>query len=220
MLIPAGRRLRLPTGSCPGRHATDLVLTVTQMLRKKGRGRQVRRILRRRPAPCRRADRATIANMAPEYGATCGSSRSTRNRWTTCAPVRPRPRRQSRWSRPMPRRRACGATPIRRTTRYRPRWSAGLRVEPSSPVARRTAPAGRCAAFDEGSWRDRSARPRRGGRRSQPRGRHRRRPADRPKHLAAKRWRRSASATRARTVRRFGGDRRDHLLHQHVQTRR
>ena len=49
MLIPDVIGFRL-TGKLPeGATATDLVLTVTQMLRKQGRGRQVRRILRPRP---------------------------------------------------------------------------------------------------------------------------------------------------------------------------
>ena len=39
---------------------------------QEGRGRQVRRILRPRPRQSALEDRATIANMAPEYGATCG----------------------------------------------------------------------------------------------------------------------------------------------------
>ena len=39
---------------------------------QEGRGRQVRRVLRPRAAGLPLADRATIANMAPEYGATCG----------------------------------------------------------------------------------------------------------------------------------------------------
>ncbi|HCW89307.1 MAG TPA: hypothetical protein DHU56_04515, partial [Marinobacter sp.] len=51
---------------------TDLVLTVTEMLRKKGVvGKFVEFYgdgLKDMPV----ADRATIANMAPEYGATCG----------------------------------------------------------------------------------------------------------------------------------------------------
>ncbi len=73
MLIPDVIGFRL-TGKLPeGATATDLVLTVTQMLRAQGRGRQVRRVLRRRAwTSCALADRATIGNMAPEYGATCG----------------------------------------------------------------------------------------------------------------------------------------------------
>ncbi|MCI1438393.1 MAG: aconitate hydratase AcnA [Acetobacter indonesiensis] len=72
MLIPdvIGFKLigKLPEGAT----ATDLVLTVTQMLRKKGVvGKFVEFFgpaLDHLPV----ADRATIANMAPEYGATCG----------------------------------------------------------------------------------------------------------------------------------------------------
>jgi len=72
MLIPDVIGFRL-TGKLPeGATATDLVLTVTQMLRKKGVvGKFVEfygPALDHLPV----ADRATIANMAPEYGATCG----------------------------------------------------------------------------------------------------------------------------------------------------
>ncbi len=72
MLVPQVVGFKL-TGSLPeGATATDLVLTVTQMLRKQGGGGQVRRVLRHGLAGLPLADRATIANMAPEYGATCG----------------------------------------------------------------------------------------------------------------------------------------------------
>ena len=72
MLIPQVVGFRL-TGKLPeGSTATDLVLTVTQMLRKHGVvGKFVEFFgdgLQHLPL----ADRATIANMAPEYGATCG----------------------------------------------------------------------------------------------------------------------------------------------------
>ena len=72
MLIPQVVGFRL-TGKLPeGVTATDLVLTVTQMLRKLGVvGKFVEFFgngLKHLPL----ADRATIANMAPEYGATCG----------------------------------------------------------------------------------------------------------------------------------------------------
>jgi aconitate hydratase len=72
MLIPevVGFRLkgRLPEGST----ATDLVLTVTQMLRKKGVVGKFVEFFGPGLADLALADRATIANMAPEYGATCG----------------------------------------------------------------------------------------------------------------------------------------------------
>ncbi|NII10358.1 aconitate hydratase AcnA [Oleiagrimonas sp. C23AA] len=72
MLIPQVVGFKL-TGKLPeGATATDLVLTVTQMLRKLGVvGKFVEFFgegLKHLPL----ADRATIANMAPEYGATCG----------------------------------------------------------------------------------------------------------------------------------------------------
>ena len=72
MLVPDVIGFKL-TGSLPeGATATDLVLTVTQMLRAKGVvGKFVEFFgpgLDKLPL----ADRATIANMAPEYGATCG----------------------------------------------------------------------------------------------------------------------------------------------------
>jgi aconitate hydratase len=72
MLIPqvVGFRLagRLPEGAT----ATDLVLTVTEMLRKKGVVGKFVEFYGPGLGGLRLADRATIANMAPEYGATCG----------------------------------------------------------------------------------------------------------------------------------------------------
>src|SRR5690606_26431161 len=52
--------------------ATDLVLTVTQMLRKKGVVGKFVEFFGPGLANMTLADRATIGNMAPEYGATCG----------------------------------------------------------------------------------------------------------------------------------------------------
>ena len=72
MLIPEviGLRLsgRLPEGST----ATDLVLTVTQMLRKKGVVGKFVEFFGPGLDHLALEDQATIANMAPEYGATCG----------------------------------------------------------------------------------------------------------------------------------------------------
>jgi aconitate hydratase len=59
---------RLPEGAT----ATDLVLTVTQMLRKKGVVEKFVEFYGPGLAQMSLADRATVANMAPEYGATCG----------------------------------------------------------------------------------------------------------------------------------------------------
>ncbi|HSA94368.1 MAG TPA: aconitate hydratase AcnA, partial [Terriglobales bacterium] len=55
-----------------GSTATDLVLTVTEMLRKKGVVGKFVEFFGPGLANLPLADRATIANMAPEYGATCG----------------------------------------------------------------------------------------------------------------------------------------------------
>ena len=72
MLIPEviGFRLsgRLPEGAT----ATDMVLTVTQMLRKKGVVGKFVEFYGPGLATLTIEDQATIANMAPEYGATCG----------------------------------------------------------------------------------------------------------------------------------------------------
>ena len=72
MLIPQVVGFRLEGALPEGTTATDLVLTVTEMLRHKGVvGKFVEFYGPGLPAlPI--ADRATIANMAPEYGATCG----------------------------------------------------------------------------------------------------------------------------------------------------
>ncbi len=72
MLIPEVVGFRLD-GSLPeGTTATDLVLTVTQMLRKKGVVGKFVEFYGPGLAHLSLEDMATIANMAPEYGATCG----------------------------------------------------------------------------------------------------------------------------------------------------
>ena len=72
MLIPQVVGFEL-TGKLPeGATATDLVLTVTQMLRKHGVVGKFVEFYGAGLDNLPLADRATIANMAPEYGATCG----------------------------------------------------------------------------------------------------------------------------------------------------
>jgi len=72
MLIPQVVGFKL-TGTLPeGATATDLVLTVTEMLRKKGVVGKFVEFYGPGLAALPLADRATIGNMAPEYGATCG----------------------------------------------------------------------------------------------------------------------------------------------------
>ncbi|WP_267394654.1 MULTISPECIES: aconitate hydratase AcnA [unclassified Sphingomonas] len=72
MLIPEVVGFKLTGALAEGITATDLVLTVTQMLRAKGVVGRFVEFFGPGLASMTLADRATIANMAPEYGATCG----------------------------------------------------------------------------------------------------------------------------------------------------
>jgi aconitate hydratase len=72
MLIPEVIGMRLTGKLRPGCTATDLVLTVTQILRKKGVVGKFVEFYGDGLADMPLEDRATIGNMAPEYGATCG----------------------------------------------------------------------------------------------------------------------------------------------------
>lgn len=72
MLIPEVIGFKLTGKLQEGITATDLVLTVTQMLRAKGVVGRFVEFFGPGLATMTLADRATIANMAPEYGATCG----------------------------------------------------------------------------------------------------------------------------------------------------
>jgi len=72
MLIPEVVGFRLSGELKEGITATDLVLTVTQMLRQKGVVGRFVEFYGPGLANLPLADRATIANMSPEYGATCG----------------------------------------------------------------------------------------------------------------------------------------------------
>lgn len=72
MLIPEVIGVRLTGKLKEGVTATDLVLTLTQLLRKRGVVGKFVEYYGPGLADLPVADRATIANMAPEYGATCG----------------------------------------------------------------------------------------------------------------------------------------------------
>src|SRR5438132_1651956 len=72
MLIPQVVGFRLTGKLAEGATATDLVLTVTQMLRKRGVVGKFVEFFGPGLASLPLADRATIGNMAPEYGATVG----------------------------------------------------------------------------------------------------------------------------------------------------
>ncbi len=72
MLIPEVVGFRMTGKPKEGTTATDVVLTVTQMLRKKGVVNKFVEFFGPGLDGLTLADRATVANMAPEYGATCG----------------------------------------------------------------------------------------------------------------------------------------------------
>jgi len=72
MLLPEIIGFKLTGALSEGTTATDLVLTVTQMLRAKGVVSKFVEFYGPGVDQIGLADRATIANMAPEYGATCG----------------------------------------------------------------------------------------------------------------------------------------------------
>ena len=72
MLIPEVVGFRLTGALSEGITATDLVLTVTQLLRAQGVVGKFVEFFGAGLSQLPLADRATIANMAPEYGATCG----------------------------------------------------------------------------------------------------------------------------------------------------
>ena len=72
MLIPEVVGFKLTGKLQEGITATDLVLTITQMLRAKGVVGRFVEFYGPGLSSMTLADRATIANMAPEYGATCG----------------------------------------------------------------------------------------------------------------------------------------------------
>jgi len=72
MVLPDVIGFKLTGKLAEGATATDLVLTVTQMLRKKGVVEKFVEFYGPGLDHLTLSDRATIANMAPEYGATCG----------------------------------------------------------------------------------------------------------------------------------------------------
>ncbi len=72
MLMPEVIGVRVTGKLAEGATATDLVLTVTEMLRKRGVVEKFVEFFGPGLANLSASDRNTIANMGPEYGATCG----------------------------------------------------------------------------------------------------------------------------------------------------
>ena len=150
MLLPPVVGFKLHGKLPEGCTATDLVLTITQMLRKKGVVGKFVEFYGAGLSALSLADRATVANMAPEYGATMGFFPVDRRRSTICAsPIAAAT--WSRWWKPTPRNRASSA-PTRRPIRSSPiRWNSiwppsrrrwpvpsARRIASNCPTCRRT----------------------------------------------------------------------------------
>ena len=172
------------------------------------RGRQVRRVLRRRSRqPAARRPRDDRQHGARVRQHLRRSSRSTRRRCATSSSPAAAPSR-SRWSRPMPRRRACGATNGQRAGRLHRRARARSRApsSPASPGPKR--PQDRVPLRTAKTVYQAALKKMAEERTQQESGRHR--------HA-----RRSRSDGKTfELARRRGADRRDHELHEHVESRR
>ncbi len=204
MVTPQVVGFRLAGRLREGTTATDLVLTVTQMLRKKGVVEKFVEFYGPGLAEMSLADRATIANMAPEYGATCGFFPVDDETLALPAQDGPQPRRGDA-------RRALheGAGPlphggdarsgVQRHARARPRHG---RAEPR----RAEAAAGPRGALGHEELVPRGAHGTRQGARLRARARGERQGG----RARARRQARGAPA-------RLGRDRGDHELHQHLE---
>ena len=110
MLIPRVVGFRL-TGELPsGATATDLVLTITELLRRRGVVGKFVEFHGEGVAAVPVANRATIGNMSPEFGSTCAIFPIDQNTLDYLGPHRPPGASSSPSSRPTPRSRACGTT--------------------------------------------------------------------------------------------------------------
>ncbi len=139
MLIPQVVGFRVHGALREGATATDLVLTVTEMLRERGVVGKFVEFHGAGLAGLPLADRATIGNMSPEFGSPARSSRSTRRRCVTCASRGVPPSRWSWWRRTRASR-GCGTTraPPSPASPSRSSWTSArwCRASPA-PSARR-----------------------------------------------------------------------------------
>jgi aconitate hydratase len=140
MLIPEVVGFKFTGRLKEGVTATDLVLTATNMLRKHGVVGRFVEYYGPGLADLTLADRATLANMAPEYGATCGFF-GIDEKTLDYLRLTGRDEARSRWSKPMPRSRASGSTPPSSRSSPRRSNSTSRPSCPRSPVpsVRRTA---------------------------------------------------------------------------------
>jgi aconitate hydratase len=205
MLLPEVVGFEL-TGELPGATATDLVLTVTQICVRKKSSASSSSSSAPASATMKLADRATIANMAPEYGATMGFF-PIDDETLLPAPHRPHRSRSGRWS-SVTRRSKVSSAPIRRNrAEIHQDGSLDLSaVEPSLAGPKRPQDRVPLAAMKRPSA-------------SAPRP-----VAERGFQLdeaALEAHRRKCKPTTAQSARRSarrGGDRRDHELHEHQQS--
>ena len=140
MVLPEVIGVKLTGKLKEGMTATDLVLTVTQMLRKRGVVGKFVEFFGPGLAGLTIADRATIGNMAPEYGATCGFFPIDDDTIEYLSDTA-RSADRSRSSPPMPRRRACTA-PRPRPIRSSPTCSSSSSRQHRAVARRTQAPAG------------------------------------------------------------------------------
>ncbi len=194
MLIPEVVGFRLTGRLREGVTATDLVLTVTQMLRKFGVVDKFVEFFGPGLNDLPLADRATIANMAPEYGATCGFFPIDRITLDYLTPDRARRATPSPWSRAYAK--AQGLWRECRHSRSRVHRGAGTRSRHGQAEPGRAEAAAGPGRSDGPEGGDRTGDP--GWRRLE---------------NTACRW--PAPIMPLQTGGR--GDRRHHLLHQHLQ---
>ena len=172
MLIPQVLGFKLHGELPEGTTATDLVLTVTEQLRKKGVVGKFVEFYGPGVSRLPLADRATIGNMSPEFGSTCAifpiDAETLRYLALLRAPEGAhRPRRGLRQGAgPLARRERRGADVLRHR-RARPRRRRALAGRPQAPAGPRRA-ARREGLLPRGAGRPRRPR-RRGGRRQLPR---------------------------------------------------
>ena len=204
MIIPEVVGFHLTGALKEGITATDLVLTVTQMLRAKGVVGRFVEFFGPGVSALSVADRATIANMAPEYGATCGFF-PIDDKTLEYMRLTGRPEEDDRADRGLlPRRRACGWRPRAPTIRCSPRrcGSTCRRVEPSLAGPKRPQDKVLLSQVDE-EFRVNFTKEYGHPEAELPDALRRRRAQCRRREARYRPWRRR--------------HRRDHLLHQHLQ---
>ena len=205
MLIPEVVGVRLSGALREGSTATDLVLRVTELLRKRGVVGKFVEFFGPGVRALPLADRATIANMAPEYGATCGLFPVDAETLRYLA-FTGRPAAQVRLVEAYYRAQGLlGRAQGLLGSDGGPRPSTAIS---SSSIFRASSRASRGPSARRTAWRSRTSKPTfsipcRGS--WPPRRRRLRRPPRRP---------RGARSNRPR----LGGDRRDHELHEYQQS--